>query len=97
MAFTKTWSIGTLGRDPSDGFVREVHYFLIGKEDDTEIAERGGTLKFIKPSSLPSDFIDYDKLDEATVLSWVKNSLGSEVVSGLEETVTTKIEMGKPF
>ena len=105
MAITKTWQVNTMERDLSDGHVNKVIYRVIGKDDDTEIAERGGTLKLIKPSSLPSDFIDYDKLDEATVLGWVKAAIGTDDVAAIEKGLEDNIALintpvtatGKPF
>ena len=64
MAITTTWSIDTLERDPSDGFVRNALWVLTGKDGDTLTGERGGSAWFAKPDSLPSDFIAYESLDE---------------------------------
>ena len=97
MAITKTWSIETLERNPSDGFVVSVHWILTGKDGDTIIKERGGSIQFVKPSSLPSEFIAYDSLDEATVISWVKDSLGTTLIAEWEDAVVVTTEWGKPF
>ena len=59
-------------------------------EDVVEIlnTRETGEVNFIKPESLPSDFIPYDTSaktpDAATVLGWVKTKLGSSVVDQLE-------------
>ena len=78
MAITKTWQVNTMERDLSDGHVNKVIYRVIGKDDDTEKARETGEVNFTKPSSLPSDFVAYDKLDESTVLGWVKTKLNEE-------------------
>jgi len=78
MAITKTWQVNTMERDLSDGHVNKVIYRVIGKDDGVEKDRATGEVEFTKPSSLPSDFVKYEKLDEATVLSWVKEKLKEE-------------------
>lgn len=97
MAITTTWSIDTLERDPSDGFVRNALWVLTGKDGDTITGERGGSAWFAKPASLPSDFIAYDSLDEATVLGWVKAQIGPDLVADWERDVSYPTAIGKPW
>ena len=78
MAITKTWQVNTMERDLSDGHVNKVIYRVKGMDGETEKDRATGEVSFIKPSSLPSDFVAYDKLDEATVLGWVKTKLNEE-------------------
>tara|TARA_R100000329_G_scaffold40978_1_gene38335 strand:- start:145 stop:489 length:345 start_codon:yes stop_codon:yes gene_type:complete len=78
MAITKTWEVNTMERDLSDGHVNKVIYRVIGKDGKVEKDRATGEVEFIKPDSLPSDFVAYEKLDEATVLGWVKAKLNSE-------------------
>ena len=79
MAFTKTWQVNTLERDVTDGHVNKVIYRVKGIDGSEEKTRETGEVNFVKPSSLPSDFVAYDKLTEATVLGWVKTALGDEV------------------
>ena len=79
MAITKTWEINTMERDVSDGYVTKVIYRVKGISDSEEKARETGEVNFTKPSSLPSDFVDFTKLDAATVLGWVKTALGDQV------------------
>ena len=87
MAVVKTWEINTCERDLSDGFIQKVIYRVKATEDNVEIdnTREVGEVNFIKPESLPSDFIPYDTSaktpDAATVLGWVKASLGEEVAN----------------
>ena len=105
MAITKTWQVNTMERDISDGHVNKVIYRVIGKDGDTEKARETGLVNFTKPSSLPSDFVAYDKLDEATVLGWVKTTLGTDEVTAIEKAIEDNIAIintpvtatGKPF
>ena len=81
MAFTKTWQVNTLERDVADGHVNKVIYRVKGMDGSEEKTRETGEVNFVKPSSLPSDFVAYDKLTEATVLGWVKTALGDKVAS----------------
>tara|TARA_R100000315_G_scaffold27520_1_gene10716 strand:- start:191 stop:508 length:318 start_codon:yes stop_codon:yes gene_type:complete len=105
MAITKTWQVNTMERDLSDGHVNKVIYRVIGKDGDTEKDRATGEVNFTKPSSLPSDFVAYEKLDEATVLGWVKTAIGTDDVAAIEKTLEDNIVLintpvtatGKPF
>lgn len=85
MAVVKTWEINTCERDLSDGYITRVIYRVKATEDNVEIdnTREVGEVRFVKPESLPSDFIPYDTSaktpNAATVLGWVKTKLGSEV------------------
>ena len=105
MAITKTWQVNTMERDISDGYVNKVIYRVIGKDGDTEKDRATGEVNFTKPSSLPSDFIPYEKLDEPAVLGWVKTAIGADEVARIEKTLEDNIALintpvtatGKPF
>ena len=88
MAITKTWEINTLERDLADGFVTKVIYRVKGLSGSVEKARETGEIIFNKPESLPSDFIEFAKLDASTVLGWVKTGLGTDNVTEIE----TKLE-----
>ena len=79
MAITKPWQVNTLERDVADGHVNKVIYRVKGIDGSEEKSRETGEVNFTKPSSLPSDFVAYDKLSESTVLGWVKTALGDEV------------------
>ena len=85
MSITKIWEVNTCERDISDGYITKVIYRIKAMEDGVEIdgTRVTGEVTFIKPSSLPSDFIPYDTSaktpNAATVLGWVKTALGDEV------------------
>ena len=105
MAITKTWQVNTMERDISDGHVNEVIYRVIGKDGHVEKDIATGKVNFTKPSSLPSDFVAYDKLDEETVIGWVKTTLGTDDVTAIEKAIEDRIAIintpvtatGKPF
>ena len=97
MAITKTWTVQTMQRDTSDGHVNLIIYSVQGVDGSEEKGQFVGEVSLVKPSSLPSDFVAYDSLDEATVLGWVKTAIGSEQVSAIEKQVENGQAYGKPF
>ena len=105
MAITKTWEINTLERDLSDGYVTKVIYRVKGLSDSVEKARATGEINFIKPESLPSDFVAYDSLTSSTVLGWLTTSLGSDKVKEIEasleaavtEAITPTTAVGVPW
>ena len=105
MAITKTWEINELERDLSDGYVNKVIYRVKGLSDSVEKARATGEINFVKPESLPSDFVAYDSLTSSTVLGWVTTSLGTDQVTAIEtnleaevtEAVTPTVAVGVPW
>jgi len=105
MAITKTWQVNTMERDISDGHVNKVIYRVKGIDGSEEKDRATGEVNFTKPETLPGDFVAYDKLDEATVLGWVKTALGTDEVARIEKDIEDKIAIintpvvatGKPF
>ena len=98
MATAKTWKINTMQRDTSDGHVNFIIYSVLGADGLEEKGQKfTGEVRFVRPSSLPSDFVAYDSLDEATVVGWVKTSIGSDRVSEIEKQVENSQVYGKPF
>ena len=90
MAITKTWEVNTMERDVSDGYVTKVIYRVKGISGSEEKARETGEVNFTKPSSLPSDFVEFAKLDAATVLGWVKTALGDQVAT-IETALEAKV------
>ena len=90
MEITKKWTVTNLMRDKRDGYVYAVGFKLIASEGKEVIGENSGEVGFMdKPDKLPSEFIEYEKLDEATTLTWVKNNLGPDLVKQAEHAVET--------
>ena len=99
MAITYTWEInGTCSkRDVADGYYTNVVYRVKGMDGTEEKARRTGEVVFTKPESLPSGFISYDtsakKPDEATMIGWVKDNLGSDQVTAIETSLKDEIDL----
>ena len=99
MAITCTWQINSTQckRDVADGYFTNVVYRVKGMDGTEEKARQTGEIVYIKPESLPSDFIAFDTSkktpDEATMLTWVKDSLGSTEVASIEASLKAEIDL----
>jgi len=99
MAITYKWEInGTCSkRDVSDGYFTNVVYRVKGMDGSEEKARRTGEIVFTKPESLPSGFISFDESkktpDEATMITWVKDNLGSDQVAAIEASLKSEINL----
>lgn len=99
MAITCTWEInGTqCKRDVADGYFTNVVYRVKGMDGTEEKTRRTGEIAFTKPDSLPSGFIAYDTSkktpDSATMITWVKDALGTDDVTALETKIKAEIDL----
>tara|TARA_Y100000114_G_C11713052_1_gene304509 strand:+ start:218 stop:556 length:339 start_codon:yes stop_codon:yes gene_type:complete len=99
MAITYTWEINGAAskRDVSDGFYTNVVYRVKGIDGTEEKVRETGEVIFVKPESLPSDFIPFDTSaktpNESTMIGWVKDSLGTDKVADIELTIKNKIDL----
>ena len=99
MAITYTWEINgsQCKRDVADGYYTNVVYRVKGMDGTEEKARHTGEIVYITPDSLPSDFIAYDTSkktpDESTMLTWVKDSLGSTEVAAVEASLKAEIDL----
>tara|TARA_Y100000401_G_scaffold106215_1_gene99515 strand:- start:284 stop:619 length:336 start_codon:yes stop_codon:yes gene_type:complete len=99
MSISYTWEInGTqCKRDIADGYFTNVVYRVKGMDDSEEKARHTGEIVFTKPESLPSDFIAFDTSkktpDESTMISWVKDSLGTTDVTAIEASLKSEIDL----
>jgi hypothetical protein len=83
-----TWTIAQLERNTADDFVVTVHY-RVSATDDTYTASTYGTVGYTQESET---FIPFADLTEATVVGWVKDSLGEDTV---ETALASQIEAQK--
>ena len=99
MAITCTWEINGTAckRDVADGYYTNVVYRVKGMDGTEEKARRTGEVTYTKPSSLPSEFIAYDESkktpDQATMITWVKNALGTDEVAAIEASLKSEIDL----
>ena len=99
MAITYTWEINgsQCQRDVADGYFTNVVYRVKGMDGTEEKARRTGEITFTKPESLPSGFIAFDESkktpDSATMITWVKDALGTDAVTAIETSLKTEIDL----
>ena len=88
MAIEYTWTIAQMERNTADDFVVTVHYRVSGVDGDYT-ASTYGTVSYTQEAE---SFIPYADLTEATVVGWVKESLGEDTV---EAALASQIEAQK--
>ena len=99
MAITYTWEINGTAckRDVADGYFTNVVYRVKGMDGTEEKARRTGEITFVKPESLPSEFIAFDESkktpDSGTMITWVKNALGTDEVTAIEADLKAEIDL----
>ena len=99
MAITCVWEINGTAckRDVADGYYTNVVYRVKGMDDSEEKARHTGEITYTKPESLPSEFIAYDTSaktpDQATMITWVKDALGTDAVTAIETKLKAEIDL----
>jgi hypothetical protein len=88
MAIEYTWTIAQLERNTSDDFVTIVHY-RVNAVDGDYTASTYGTCSYTQEADT---FIPFADLTEATVVGWVKESLGEDTV---QDALASQIEAQK--
>lgn len=87
-----TWTISTLNRDTSDGFVTTAHWTASQTEGDFT-ASTYSTASFTKEDGI--NYVPYAELTEAAVIEWVKTSLGAEGVAAVDAALAANIAAQK--
>ena len=99
MAITFTWEINGTAckRDVADGYFTNVVYRVKGMDGTEEKARHTGEVTYTKPKSLPSEFVAYNESkktpDSATMITWVKDALGTDAVTALETGLKAEIDL----
>jgi len=95
-----TWDISTLERNTDNGVVvahwRATDSEVVGTDDDavTHSGSSYGTCGFT-PDASADGYVDYDSLIEEDVIGWVKDSMGEEAVTGVEDSIAAQIAESK--
>jgi len=95
-----TWIISTLERNTDNGVVvahwRATDSEVVGTDDDavTHSGSSYGTCGFT-PDASADGYVDYDSLVEEDVIGWVKDSMGEEAVTGVEDSIAAQIADSK--
>jgi hypothetical protein len=82
------WTISTLDRNTSDGFVNTVHW-TASQVDGEFTASTYATASFTKEDGI--NYVPYAELTEAAVVEWVKGSLGAEGVAAVDAALAANI------
>ena len=99
MAITFTWEINGTAckRDVADGYFTNVVYRVKGMDGTEEKARHTGEVTYTKPKSLPSEFVAYNESkktpDSATMITWVKDALGTDAVTAIETGLKAEIDL----
>ena len=96
-----TWTISTLERNSSDDGVIVAHWRasdseVVGTGDDavTHSGSSYGTCGFT-PDSSAEGYTAYADITEAQAIGWVKDSMGEEAVTGVEDSIAAQIADSK--
>lgn len=85
---TYDWKIRGLTLRPQIGntydVISEIHWSMIIKENDVEVLDiKSGFVKLVPPLN-GQEFINYDTLTKETIVSWLKDALGTTEVTQIE-------------
>ena len=96
-----TWTISTLERNSSDDGVIVAHWRAsdseaVGTGDDavTHSGSSYGTCGFT-PDSSADGYTAYADITETQAIGWVKDSMGEEAVTALEDSIAAQIADSK--
>jgi hypothetical protein len=96
-----TWTISTLERNTSDDGVVVAHWRasdseVVGTGDDavTHSGSSYGTCGFT-PDSSADGYTAYADITETQAIGWVKDSMGEEAVTALEDSIAAQIADSK--
>ena len=87
-----TWNISTLERNTDNGVV--VAHWRASDVDGDHSGSSYGTCGFT-PDAEADGYVDYDSLVEEDVIGWVKDSMGEEAVTGVEDSIAAQIADSK--
>ena len=95
-----TWTISTLERNTDDGVVvahwRASDSEVVGTGDDavTHSGSSYGTCGFT-PDADADGYTAYADITETQVIGWVKDDMGEEAVTALEDSIASQIADSK--
>mgnify|MGYP001065272864 CR=1 FL=1 len=88
-----TWTISTLERNSSDDGVIVAHWRASDVDGD-HLGSSYGTCSFT-PDSSADGYTAYADITEAQAIGWVKDSMGEEAVTGVEDSIAAQIADSK--
>jgi hypothetical protein len=88
MTTTFSWTINTLERETSDGYVFTAHY-TVDANDGTYSAGAYGSLGLERPEG---DMVPFADLTEEIVIGWVQDKLGAAAVANIEASLNAQLD-----
>lgn len=88
-----TWRIANLERTLPSGVVFTVHYTVDAVDGEFSAGAYGSIGVAGDPAQ--KGFIPFEKLTEAVIIKWVKDSLGDEKLAEIETALSGQIEKQK--
>jgi len=88
-----TWTISTLERNSTDDGVIVAHY-RVSDVDGDHTGSSYGTCGFT-PDSTADGYTAYADITEAQAIGWVKDSMGEEAVTAVEDSIAAQIADSK--
>ena len=88
-----TWTISTLERNSSDDGVIVAHWRASDVDGDHS-GSSYGTCGFT-PDSSADGYTAYADITEAQAIGWVKDDMGEEAVTGVEDSIAAQIADSK--
>ena len=88
-----TWTISTLERNTSDDGVIVAHWRASDVDGDHS-GSSYGTCNFT-PDSSADGYTAYADITEAQAIGWVKDSMGEEAVTALEDSIAAQLADSK--
>ena len=92
MAIVYTWSVKEINTIPSENdlesVVKVVHWNVRGVDGEMS-AELNGSIALNKPD--PLNFLPFEEVTEADVISWVKSTIGEDMTNAAEADVAAQI------
>lgn len=99
MSVTYTWAIDKVGTKDqvnnsnevlSDAIVY-VQFRKIGTDNLDNTASYVGEVKLSAESTTLADFVGYDSVDSATVISWIESELSADAMTKIDNVIDKKI------
>ena len=88
-----TWKVSAMdyavSQDGLSNVVTTVHWRVSKEDENGNTGSSYGTQGLPAPD--PSNFVEWDNLDEFTVLSWTTNEMGDEQVASIESGIDAQI------
>ena len=89
-----TWNITDMKRDIT-GIVKIIYYSIAVKDTDSNYEDVYNNTINVRRESDSPEAINYEDLTQQQVLTWVKNKLGQERVTKIENRLTNKVIISK--